>query len=287
MRTGLVCSCITLMLCLLGCDPAEQPSPEQVDPTASSSIVVTSRVMQQFASSVWGDAAQVLLIPVTPGEASVPDRASLQQIQRARLVIWHGAGFEPWRDKVSVPSGRQQDLSDDLREHLLSSAGAIAHQHGPDGAQQAGDLLWATWLDPDLAGEILQALNKLAAQDDNVATAATGKLAGQLQQLAERADRLAAQPRRVVITDEQLRYLVRRLGWKVVAVNPQATVADLADANADLLLTVELSQASDDPRHVVVDLCLADESPPVIQAMTANMDGLEQAVAATAKSAAP
>ena len=286
MRSSPVTCGIALMVGLLGCGTAEQEPPERAELAESSTIVVTSRVMQQFASSVWGDAADVLLIPVTPGDARVPDRTSLQQIQRARLVIWHGAGFEPWRDKVSVPSGRQQDLSEDLQEHLLSSSGAIAHQHGPDGAQQAGDLLWATWLDPDLAGELLRSLEELAARDE-VATASAGNLRARLQKLAERADRLATQPQRVVITDEQLRYLVRRLGWNVAAVDPQATADEFADDKVDLLLTIEQSPASDDPRHVVVDLCLTDEFPSVIEAMSANMDRLEQAVMTTAKSAAP
>ncbi|MCR9199923.1 MAG: metal ABC transporter substrate-binding protein [Planctomycetaceae bacterium] len=278
--------CCGIMLAIgIGCGRSAQPASEEGPSTQSSGIVVTSRVMQQFAVAVYGDTASVSLIDVSPGESRVPDRESLQQLQSAQLVIWHGAGFEPWRDMVSLPSGRQRDLSDDLQERLLTTAGAVAHQHGPDGAQRSADHLWAVWVDPDLALLLLQSLQNVAAGDADPAAAPVAQLAAQLQKLGDRADLLALHPRRVMIADEQLNYLVRRLGWQTVAVDPQATVEDLVDCNADLLLSAESSGQTVDPRNVGIDLCLADSSS-IVEALTGNFDRLQQAVEATAESAA-
>lgn len=281
---------IVLVVSLTGCGAAQRPADTAAPTDQTSAVVVTSRVMQQFVTAVWADTAPVVLVAVHPGESRVPDRAVLQQMQNARLVIWHGAGFEPWRDTVSLPSGRQLDLSAEIQEHLLASAGAVAHQHGPDGASQSADVLWAVWLDPDLALRQLKVLQAIVEKQTDASVSSAEALAERLQQLSNQADQLAQRPHRVVIASEQLRYLVRRLGWTVVAVDSQPSVEHLAADSADLLLTLENMDGISDPRHVVIDLCLTEDTRPVIQRMVDNMERLQRAsdgvAAETAKTAA-
>ena len=92
-------------------------------------------------------------------------------------------------------------------------------------------------------------------------------------------------PRRVLITDEQLGYLIRRLDWEA-EVRPQASVAELGDF--DLLLQTQSAEpSSSDPRSVSIDLCVAADDKTLIERLTANVDRLERSLSSlTADSAA-
>ena len=270
----------SVSLLLAGCATQSGDSASSDGPAAATPVVmVTNRVLQELATAAFSPEWEVVCVDVAAGQTALPDRQVIGAPQQATLVLWHGAGYEPWREMVSLPSSRQNITTSQWSDELIASDDAVAHQHGPNGAQQTGPLLWASWLDPDLAQRQLQAVADASRQHSDVDEASlqrVDELQQQLRQLAERCDRLQQQPTlRVRITDEQLRYLVRRLGWKA-----ELTAGDEDHGEFDLQLTTTSRDPAlaEDPRVVAIDLCVTSQEESFVQRLSANMDRLEQAL---------
>ena len=186
-------------------------------------IVVTSQPLLQMTHAIVGDAADVVL--VVPGDTSSrdwsPTADDARIMQQAGLILISGAGYEPWKDRVSLPGSRTRDTAADYYDQLIRIPDAVTHQHGPDGPHSHPGTVWSTWLDPELCAAQLHqvsiACGRLVPEQKKSIEAAEARLSAELNSLIPMIDSIKAagkhEARTVYSDTPHYLYLTRRLGW--------------------------------------------------------------------------
>ncbi|MDG1897483.1 MAG: metal ABC transporter substrate-binding protein [Fuerstiella sp.] len=190
----------------------------------------------------------------------------IQKLQAADIVLFSGAGYEPWAQKLSLPRSRTVDTSSGYSDKLLHVADSITHQHGPVGQQSDRDVIPTSWLDPQLAvaqlGRVEEQLLKIAPNaTDAISRRATAfrnsfdNLEHKLEQL--RADS-AGRKISVAADDTDFQYLISRLAWR----NQHISWAE------DGTLTAEFTEqlASDPPLLILIRQDCERKRAEVLQA---------------------
>ena len=226
---------ILLGLCVVvGCVESSQPSSKKNAIVNSvPRIVVTSEPLLQMTQAIMGDAADVVL--VVPEGISSPDWSptvdDVNIMQQARLIFFSGAGYEPWKDRVSLPGSRTRDTATGYYDQFIRIPDAVKHQHGPDGAHSHPGTVWATWLDPALCAaeaSLSAELNSLNALIETINSAANNEAL-------------------TLFSDApHYQYLTRRLGWTLNYLH-----WDLADTISDANRTELLDAFKADPSNVL------------------------------------
>lgn len=231
---------------VIGCTHSDQP-PSQSENSHKGlpRIVVTSRPLMQMTQAIVGDAGDVVL--VVPAETSSPDWSptadDAKTMQQARLILISGAGYEPWKDRVSLPGSRMRDTAAGYYDQLLRIPDAVKHQHGHDGPHSHPGTVWATWLDPELCNAQLHLVSvncgRLLTERKLSIEAAEARLSAELNSLSVMIDSIkaaASDEALVVFSDApHYQYLTRRLGWTLNYLHWD--LADtLSDANRTELL---------------------------------------------------
>jgi zinc transport system substrate-binding protein len=194
----------------------EAPAPP---PPGKPLVVASFYPMYEFSRQVAGDRAEVVsLVPpgVEPHDWE-PSPQKLVEVQNARLLVYNGAGFEPWVDKLLHDvTGKRIIVIETTRGLDLIPATAEG------GAKNGGDP--HVWLDPVLAQSQVEAIRAGLAQGDPA-----NKAAYDDQARAFRA-RLAAldaafqtglrdcEHRDIVVSHAAFAYLARRYRLTQVAV---------------------------------------------------------------------
>jgi ABC-type Zn uptake system ZnuABC Zn-binding protein ZnuA len=215
---------------------------------------VTSQPLLQMTQALVGDAADVAL--VVPGETSSsnwsPTADDAKIMQQARLILISGAGYEPWKDRISLPGSRTRDTAAGYYDQLIRIPDAVKHQHGPDGPHSHPGTVWATWLDPELCIAQLHQVSvncrRLLPEQQKSIEAAEAKLSAELNSLNAMIDSIkaAAHDKALVVFSDapHYHYFTRRLGWTLSYLHWD--LADtLTDANRSELLNVFDANTSD------------------------------------------
>lgn len=190
-----------LLLVAAGCTPPTAPS-------GTIAVVATFYPLYEFAQRVGGDRVTVrVLVPagVEPHDFE-PTPRDVTLLTDARLVIYNGAGFEPWLEKM-LPDLGGAVLVDASRG--LPLIGADPH----------------VWLDPVLAAaqvaRIVQGLSDVDPAGRETYGQNGTRVAEDLRELDRRlASALASCRRREFITSHAaFGYLARRYGLTQVAIS--------------------------------------------------------------------
>ena len=245
-------SILILLSVVIGCTQSEQP--QSLTATARNGvprIVVTSQPLLQMTQGIVGDAADVVL--VVPGDTSSPDWSptadDAKTMQQARLIFINGAGYEPWKDRVSLPGSRMRDTAAGYYDQLIRIPDAVRHQHGPDGPHSHPGTVWATWLDPELCTAQLHHVSvncgRLLPERQKSFESTEARLSAELNSLNASIDSIkaaASDESLVVFSDApHYQYLTRRLGWTLNYVHWDLANT-LSDANRkELLATFNLN----------------------------------------------
>jgi zinc transport system substrate-binding protein len=252
---------LLVILALLGpagCQQSSETSPAPLKPL----VIATFYPLYEFARQVGGDRADVVaLVPagVEPHDWE-PAPADVARVQRARVLVFNGAGLEPWIDKLRaeiLPKDavvvRATDglplVAADLpnHEHVGRDAHGHRHAHGQAAGARPGGGAAApardtpagggapdphVWLDPVLAASQVALIHgALAAADAaNAATyeANARTYTAALAALHERFDKgLSDCARRdFVVSHAAFGYLARRYGLTQVPVMGLAPEAE-------------------------------------------------------------
>lgn len=153
-RFCLILVSMMIMLIFTGCGNSGQ---QQSSTTAKAKVKVIATVypVYEFAKQIGGDKVEVEML-VPPGAEPhdwEPKAKDLAKIKSAKLFLYHGAGLEPWSNKLlsrevlgDVPA---LEAAQGIR--LIEDEGRGEDQHGSDPH---------IWLDPVLAQ---QEVNNIAA----------------------------------------------------------------------------------------------------------------------------
>lgn len=279
------------------------------------SLIVTSRPLFEMAGTIAGDAITVTL--ATPDDTSSrhwePGADDVGRLRTADLLLLSGAGYEPWKDRVSLPLSRTKDSAAGYYDQFIRIPDAITHQHGPEGSHSHPGTVWATWLDPELAAAQLQHVAKevarLSPQHADRIGEAAARAAAPLAALSDRISRLreatAASPPAVLADAPYYQYLTRKLGWELRYVHWTAAAIERAPEELTELQNLlsalppsgmrlffahrehpEAVRALLEQSGVCVvriDLCeAADENKSLTERLATNVESIEAAVDANA-----
>ncbi len=187
-------------------------------------VVVTSQPLFEVADLLAGDHIEVHKI--TPDSIASrnwkPQKDDVQRLQNADLILISGAGYEPWKDRVSLPGSRLKDTAVGYYSRLIRIPDAITHQHGPEGQHAHPGTVWATWLDPELAEsqctKVADLFVDLQPAASHEITSALATIKTQLERTqvlaAEISTKTSAQNITIVGDSPNYHYLTSKLGWE-------------------------------------------------------------------------
>lgn len=172
-------------------------------------VIVTSQPLFELASEIAGNEIRIVKLPDQDVVSRnwTPTRSAVRTMQDAAAVIISGAGYEPWRDRVSLPGSRLHNSSSGYFDRLLRIPDAITHQHGPEGMHSHPGTVWATWLDPRLARAqaafVTAVLRKLAPSGSETMDRNAARLMQEFDILDEMIDTLALLIRKTIQAGDQ------------------------------------------------------------------------------------
>ncbi len=253
--------CIVPLLLLGGCAISwPLPGCEQAtSPASTGSLEETIAASFHPAAYVAGRIAAGL-VPVrefTPSNVDVadwsPDADAIERLQRTRLIVVNGAGFEPWTASATLPEFRTCTLSRTIADRLLDTK-EVAHSHGGGVAHVHRGVNPHTWMDPALlalqARSVLEAMSRTWPNHEKAFAAAHDSLAADLAALDARLASLAPSLKGVVViaSHPSYSYLARRHGWDLIDIDlpPDGT------PSADALSQLDQSLARDAKSWVVL-----------------------------------
>ena len=302
---------LLLLSVIAGCGRSVEPSPETSSANESLRVVVTSQPLLEMAQAVGQGSCEI--IRIVPDDVSSrdwkPAAADVQTLQHAKLILISGAGYEPWRDRVSLPGSRLKDTAAGYYEQFIRIPDAVTHQHGPEGPHSHPGTVWATWIDPDLAisqlSQVTGSLIRIAPESKTAIETAAAKLKSQfesLNPLIVAVTSSAKQDELIVVSDGPCyQYLLNRLGWKLNYLH-WAESGDLSDRDREELATVvgalpkskhrlflmntRRSAAAEELAReagftvVRIDLCEFPVFPavPLVERMRASLERLKSAI---------
>ena len=218
---------LTACLLIFGCSDVRDKSTTDISGNSSVDrtpvVVVTSQPLFELTTLLAGN--QIDVQKITPNNIASrlwkPKKEDVKRLQQADLILISGAGYEPWKDRVSLPGSRLKETSVGYYSQFIRIPDAITHQHGPEGQHAHPGTVWATWLDPELAesqctrvADLLSELRPSASTE--IATTITN-IKAQLaatQNLAKEISSLTSARKITVVGDSpHYHYLTSKLGW--------------------------------------------------------------------------
>ena len=221
---------LILLIVIAGCSRSSEPEP---NPAAADSkrpeIIVTSEPLLDMTMATVRDAADVRrIVPAsTTSRDWKPTSEEAGLMQQANLILISGAGYEPWKDRVSLPGSRIRDTAAGYYDQFIRIPDAVSHQHGPDGPHSHPGTVWATWLAPELCVAQLHQVSiqcgRLLPDQKQTIETAEARLAAEFNSLnseiasiQERVSEKTGNADLTVFSDApHYQYLARRLGWKL------------------------------------------------------------------------
>ena len=209
----------------IGCSDAKTSPSQMTKQSPNIRIIVTSQPLLQMTTTLVGEWTEPSLI-IPEGQSSPdwsPTAEDAREMQKAGILFISGAGYEPWRDRVSLPRSRVRDTAAGYYEQFIRIPDALTHQHGPAGSHSHPGTVWATWLDPDLCAAQLHQVGlhcvRLMPDRKQAIETAEAKLSAELNALNGTINSIKATSdgRELVVYSDtpNYLYLTRRLGWKL------------------------------------------------------------------------
>jgi zinc transport system substrate-binding protein len=116
--------------------------------------------LQYFAQRIAGDHARVVF-PAPPDVDPalwMPDHKTIEDYQRADLIVLNGAAYASWVSKVSLPRLRLIDTSKAFKDSFIMAEDTVSHSHNPSDEHSRTGAASTTWLDFYQAAQQAQAI---------------------------------------------------------------------------------------------------------------------------------
>jgi zinc transport system substrate-binding protein len=301
--------CVFLLVVISsGCESSQEKAVSPIKKPSELRIVVTSQPLLELTQAIAGDHAEVERVFPNGRTPRLwrPLRRDGQALQAASLILFSGSGYEPWKDRLSLPVSRIADTSAGYADLLITVPDAVTHRHGPEGEHSHAGLIWATWLDPDLlAAQVTScrsALSRLLPDKDANFAATAAKLNARIVEITQRLKdlktRVPSAEFRLLSDGPQALYLTRRLGCQLtylhwdedpeLADHERQELAKAIQSNADARIFLMTGRASDVQEDFIrksgllpvrIDLCeTAAKDLSVLDRLEANLDRLNTAM---------
>lgn len=216
---------VMLFFIVAGCGGGQRSTEPLSQQAEKRKVIATVYPVYDFAKRVAGDKLDIILL-VQPGAEPhdwEPTAKDLRQIKTAAVFLYHGAGFEPWIDKLLNP-----EIVGSAQAVEVSKGIPLLEAHEEHEGHHADPHVW---LDPVLAQQEVSTIEQAfsAADPNNSAyyRANAERFRSELNQLHEDYKlKLAGLPRREIVTSHTAfgyltaRYQLRQTG--VMGLAPDA-----------------------------------------------------------------
>jgi ABC-type Zn uptake system ZnuABC Zn-binding protein ZnuA len=225
--------------------PVSASKPALAEEHRKPRILVTSWPLLEMTSFIAEDILSVSLA-VPDGRVSRtwrPATDDILKMQSAGLLLLNGAGYEPWKTRVSLPNSRVVEISNPFEDRLIAIPDAVWHRHGPEGGHSHPGTVWATWLDPEIA---LRQSAGITAACSKLSPASAARFAARAALLDARLEEADLMLRKLAESEPTgsdtvagdgpyYQYLLRRLGWKLSYLHWPEPGQDLTTKDLDQL----------------------------------------------------
>lgn len=212
---------LSLGLCLaLSC--GNQPNSNPSAPQELEGVYVSFYPLEYFAETIVGETLEVTnYLPAGADPKSWrPNPEQLQELQRFRLLLFHGVGLEAWAQQANLPLSRTHITADRFRKEWIQ-IGRKTHSHGARGKHSHAEWDSHTWMDPLLALQqaemVFEILTEAYPEHEDSFRSGFERLQEQLQDLHRQWRELSS-----AISDVQFyashpayNYLSRSYQWKI------------------------------------------------------------------------
>lgn len=165
MKKAILSTFITLTL-LAGCTKSTTSPEADITAVQPFTVYTVNYPLAYFADRIGKEAANIVF-PMNEEDDPAfwqPHGDTISAYQSADLILLNGAGYAKWVPMATLPESRLVNTSSGFPDAYLKADKVIAHQHGPEGPHDHGDVQFTTWMDFTLAAQqaeaIAQALTK-------------------------------------------------------------------------------------------------------------------------------
>jgi zinc transport system substrate-binding protein len=112
-------------------------------------IYTVNYPLKYFAERIGGEHAEV----VFPAPADVdpaywmPERKTVEDFQKADLILLNGAHYAQWTEKVTLPQSKMINTSRNFKNQHIKLEEAVTHSHGPGDKHDHEGIAFTTWID--------------------------------------------------------------------------------------------------------------------------------------------
>lgn len=140
--------------------------PLQVYSAKVFTVYTSNYPLTYFAERIGGNHINVIFPAPSDVDPAfwTPDAETIKKYQQADLIIFNGAGYEKWAQKVSLPMLRSIDTSRAFKDNLIDVESTVTHSHGPGGDHSHGGTAFTTWLDFSQAAQQAEAIYRALAR---------------------------------------------------------------------------------------------------------------------------
>jgi zinc transport system substrate-binding protein len=257
---------LTACLLISGCSEVKDRSAADKSDDSTTDkkpvVVVTSQPLFEMAILLAG--GRIEIQKITPDNIASrlwkPKKEDVKRLQEADLILISGAGYEPWKDRVSLPGSRLKDTAVGYYSRFIRIPDAITHQHGPEGQHAHPGTVWATWLDPELAEsqctKVADLFAELQPEASNEITLAATKIKTQLantQALAAEISTKTSRQKIMIVGDSpHYHYLTSKLGFEFQYVHWDES-QELTSMAKDELMALADKLPKDQPRFFLLN----------------------------------
>lgn len=165
-RIGWLLALVILTGCSDSNTPGSSARSNNADKGANAGLatetlfIAVNAPLQYFTQRLVGDRVRVEM-PVPTGIDPANWQPSLDEVlrlQQADLLIFNGAGYSPWRSRVSIDPNKQVVSAVPFRKRWIPFQKNLTHSHGLEGEHSHSGYAFTTWMDPQLAIQQAQAI---------------------------------------------------------------------------------------------------------------------------------
>ncbi|MEM8756974.1 MAG: metal ABC transporter substrate-binding protein [Planctomycetota bacterium] len=232
-RLAVVLCGISLLLAASCGESADTQAPAADERGPLGYVAATAAPPGWIARRLLEGTAEVRIVAPDPDDpGAMLSAEQVRSLQRAELILTHGAHLETWIAGISLPRSRLHETTVGFADRFLQRPEVVTHSHGVGGTHSHRLPVSQTWLDPELLSLQAEAIAELLAQAYPDSAAQIGRRAIELRAgldaIGARLDTIASRsPGLRVAAGPEFRYLLARMG----ALPAPAPDADLVFAS--------------------------------------------------------
>lgn len=251
---------LSFVFVLAGCNVVSDTNPtvDLVPPVVqveTKTLVTSFYPLAFLAEQVGGENIRVVnLAGVADVHEYTPSPQDMVQLNTADLVIFQGAGLEPWLQDI-IPELAAKNIQTLEVSHAMVLATMEQHEDHGEAGDDHGAFDPHTWLDPVLAQDMIDiitlAIASVSPEDKNTLEARAEKLKNRFALLDEnyRSALSQCEQNEVIVSHDAFGYVARRYGFEIHAI---AGISTQDEPSAKILAELK-DEAATGMTHILVE----------------------------------